>query len=60
MSLAASAHVLLALIHPSAWKECSPKFARRSRASSQEGGIGVARLNDSSSSEARMIAECEV
>src|SRR5215213_3451099 len=36
----------------------SRKVARRRRAFSQEGGIGVARLNDSSSSEARMIAEC--
>ena len=36
----------------------SKKFASESRASSQEGGIDVARLSDSSSSEARMIAEC--
>src|ERR671920_1170576 len=36
----------------------SEKFARRSRASSQEGGIGVAWLSNRSSSEARIIAEC--
>ena len=34
------------------------EVAQGSRASSQEGGIGVARLSDSSSSEARIIAEC--
>jgi hypothetical protein len=45
-------------IHPSAWKADSSKFARGRSAFAQEGGLGVARLSDSPSSEARMIAEC--
>ena len=42
----------------SAISEVGPMALRLLSGGRQEGGIGVARLNESSSSEARMIAEC--